>query len=150
VLFPASPFPEVPSHEGPSGSAFAWPAPLIYHPGFTLDARVRLLLAGPRNAWTSLAARLSAEGVHVHRAETLAEVAAQLETYDIRGALVVPELWGPGRFGVPVILHPVPFHLEARLQALDGGAADALAADTSDREILARLTAVLRRTGAPS
>ncbi len=149
MLFPASPFPEVPSHEGPSGSLFAWPASLIYHAGFTLDARVRLLLAGPRSAWTTLAARLTAEGVHVHRAETLAEVAAQLDTYDIRGALVAPELWGPGRFGIPVILHPVPSALEAKLQALEGGAADALPADTSDREILARLTAVLRRTGAP-
>lgn len=150
MLFPASPFPEVPSPEGTSGSASAWPAPLIYHAGFTLDARVRLLLAGPRGAWTSLATRLSAEGVHVHRAETLTEVAAQMETYAFGGAVVVPELWSPGRFGFPVLLHPVPLHLEAKLTALDGGAADALPADTSDREILARLTAVLRRTGAPS
>ncbi len=121
---------------------------MIYHAGFTLDARVRLLLAGPRTAWTSLAARLTAAGVHVHRAETPEEVAAQVETYDLRGALVDPELWTPGRYGIPVILHPVPFHLEARLQALDSGAADALPADTSEPEILARLTAVLRRTGA--
>lgn len=124
--------------------------PLIYHAGFTLDARVRLLLAGPRTAWGSLALRLAAEGVHVHRAESLPEVAAQVETYAFRAALVAPELWAPGRFTIPVLLHPVPFHLEARLRALDGGAADALPADTSDREILARLTAVLRRTGAPS
>ncbi len=149
MLFSVSPFPEVPSHEGTPGSASFWPT-LNYHPGFTLDARVRILLAGPRAAWTALAARLTAEGVHVHRAETSEEVEAQLATYAVGAVLMAPELWAPHRYRIPVLLHPIPFRLEARLKALDGGAADALPPDTSDREILARLTAVLRRTGAPA
>lgn len=104
-------------------------------------------------------AGLEAEGYSAHIAATGDEGAARLaaETFD----LVVLDWMLPGRDGIeilrelrknstrpPVLLLTAKDAVEDRVQGLDGGADDYLVKPFAFAELLARLRALLRRSGA--